>query len=59
MTPATCIFHQAAEIGLRPMEFVDMIIQMGLEKHGTKFNMQQNRIAPVNKKQKLTAPSNV
>ncbi|MCK5633025.1 ATP-grasp domain-containing protein, partial [bacterium] len=33
MTPATCIFHQAAEIGIRPMEFVDQIVQLGLEKH--------------------------
>lgn len=33
MTPATCIFHQAAEIGLRPMEFVDKIITFGFELH--------------------------
>jgi D-alanine-D-alanine ligase len=33
MTPATCIFHQAAEIGLRPMDFIDIIVQLGLEEH--------------------------
>jgi len=33
MTPATCIFHQAAEIGIKPMEFIDSIIQLGFEKH--------------------------
>ena len=33
MTPATCIFHQAAEIGLRPMDFIDLIVQLGLEEH--------------------------
>ncbi|MEX0939766.1 MAG: hypothetical protein WDZ41_00225 [Candidatus Babeliales bacterium] len=33
LTPATCIFHQAAEIGLRPMEFIDLIIQFGLQEH--------------------------
>ena len=33
MTPATCIFHQAAEIGMKPMEFIDQIIQYGLEEH--------------------------
>jgi len=33
LTPATCIFHQAAELGMRPMEFVDLIVQMGIEKH--------------------------
>ena len=33
MTPATCIFHQAAEIGMKPMEFIDAIIKLGLEEH--------------------------
>ncbi|MBA2728325.1 MAG: ATP-grasp domain-containing protein [Parachlamydiaceae bacterium] len=35
MTPATCIFHQAAEIGLRPMEFIDRIVSLGLENHAS------------------------
>lgn len=33
MTPATAIFHQASEIGLRPMEFVDKIVELGFEQH--------------------------
>ena len=33
MTPATCIFHQAAEIGIKPMDFVDLIITLGFEEH--------------------------
>lgn len=33
MTPATCIFHQAAEIGIKPMDFIDLIVELGLEKH--------------------------
>ena len=33
MTPATCIFHQAAEIGIRPMDFIDRIITLGFEEH--------------------------
>lgn len=33
MTPATCIFHQAAEVGMKPMDFIDLIIQLGLEEH--------------------------
>ena len=33
MTPATCIFHQAAEIGLKPMDFIDKIIKLGIEEH--------------------------
>lgn len=35
MTPATCIFHQAAEIGIKPMDFVDMIIELGFQEHAT------------------------
>lgn len=34
MTPATCIFHQAAELGMKPMDFVDKIIELGFEEHG-------------------------
>lgn len=33
MTPATCIFHQAAEIGIKPMDFIDIIIQLGMQEH--------------------------
>lgn len=33
MTPATCIFHQAAEIGIKPMDFIDKIIELGFEEH--------------------------
>jgi D-alanine--D-alanine ligase len=33
LTPATCLFHQAAEIGLKPMEFIDTIIRLGCEQH--------------------------
>ena len=33
LTPATCIFHQAAEIGIKPMDFIDTIVQLGLEEH--------------------------
>jgi D-alanine-D-alanine ligase len=36
MTPSTCIFHQAAEAGLSPMEFIDRIIELSLEAHGHK-----------------------
>ena len=33
LTPATCIFHQAAETGLKPMDFIDHIITLGLQAH--------------------------
>lgn len=31
LTPATCFFHQAAEIGISPMEVIDRIVQYGFE----------------------------
>ncbi|MDR3647209.1 MAG: ATP-grasp domain-containing protein, partial [Candidatus Babeliales bacterium] len=33
MTPATCIFHQAAEMDIKPMDFIDLIITLGFEEH--------------------------
>lgn len=33
MTPATCIFHQAAEVGIKPMDFIDLLIKLGFEEH--------------------------
>ena len=33
LTPATCLFHQAAEVGIKPMEFIDLIVELGFEKH--------------------------
>lgn len=36
MTPSTCIFHQAAEAGMSPMEFIDKIIELSLEAHAHK-----------------------
>lgn len=33
LTPATCFFHQTSEIGLKPMEVIDKIIQLGLQEH--------------------------
>lgn len=33
LTPATCLFHQAAEIGMKPMDFLDNLIQLGIQLH--------------------------
>ncbi|MBX2870829.1 MAG: PASTA domain-containing protein [Saprospiraceae bacterium] len=32
MTPATCIFHQAAAAGYKPYEFIDQILAFGFDK---------------------------
>lgn len=41
LTPATVIFHQAAEIGMGPSEFLETIIQLGFEKHGKPKKQEQ------------------
>lgn len=33
LTPATCLFHQAAELGIKPMDLLDMIIQLGIQEY--------------------------
>jgi D-alanine-D-alanine ligase len=33
LTPATCIFHQAAEHGIKPMDFIDIIVELGFQEH--------------------------
>lgn len=40
MTPATCIFHQAAELGMKPMDFIDTIITLGFEEHAVRHTQQ-------------------
>ena len=47
MTPATCIFHQAAEVGIKPMKFLDQIVELGFERHQD-FRIQQ----PMRERQK-------
>jgi D-alanine--D-alanine ligase len=51
-TPATCIFHQAAELGIKPMDFIDQIITLGFEAH------QRAKISP-SKKLEATKTSNI
>lgn len=36
LTPATCLFHQAAEVGIKTMDFIDLIVQLGMELHTQK-----------------------
>jgi D-alanine--D-alanine ligase len=38
LTPATCLFHQAAELGVKPMDFIDYIVQLGFEEHTQKLD---------------------
>lgn len=33
LTPATCLFHQAAEVGLKPMDFINTIVTLGLQRN--------------------------
>lgn len=38
LTPATCLFHQAAELDITPMQFLDTIIKLGQEKHSSSLS---------------------
>lgn len=42
LTPATCLFHQAAEIGIKPMDLINIIIQNGFEKHKNNYMVSSN-----------------
>lgn len=57
MTPATCIFHQAAEVGMKPMEFIDRIIKYGLEEHSNQEKISDT--LPIKQKSSLTEQSTI
>ncbi len=40
LTPATCLFHQAAEIGIKPMDFIERVVEFG-------FAVKENRVVDV------------
>ncbi|MGE0009740.1 MAG: ATP-grasp domain-containing protein [Candidatus Babeliales bacterium] len=42
LTPATCLFHQAAELGMKPMDLIDKIVQLGLEQHNGETAKEMN-----------------
>ena len=44
LTPATCIFHQAAEIGIKPMDFIDTLITLGFELHNASNYLDKKTI---------------
>ena len=50
LTPATCIFHQAAEIGLNPMEFIDLIIELGYENYQQSTQVTVQAVKKVDQK---------
>jgi len=39
LTPATCLFHQAAEVGIKPMELIDQIVTLGFQEHKKETNL--------------------
>ncbi len=46
LTPATCLFHQAAEIGLVPVELLDLIIQLGYAQKVSDVHSFKNIFTP-------------
>lgn len=41
LTPATCLFHQAAEVGKTPMDLIDTIVTLGLSLHQKKCELDE------------------
>jgi D-alanine-D-alanine ligase len=46
MTPATCLFHQAAEVGIKTMDFISMIIELGFEEKQQRKATQTQPLIP-------------
>lgn len=44
LTPATCIFHQAAEMEMSPYDFLKKIIELGFEKHTKTVYQEQKEV---------------
>lgn len=44
MTPATVLFHQAAEVNINPMELIDQIIAFGMAEHNITNNDSKFKI---------------
>ena len=40
-TPATCLFHQAAEVGMKPMDLIDKIVELGFERYAQEHQDKQ------------------
>jgi D-alanine--D-alanine ligase len=51
LTPATCIFHQAAELGMRPGEFIEKIVELGFEWHSEIKKLDNFKICSMKDKQ--------
>ncbi len=47
LTPATCLFHQAAELGIQPMGLIDTIVQLGFQLHQAPVHTSMAKSAPV------------
>ncbi|MBN1549222.1 hypothetical protein JW872_01020 [Candidatus Babeliales bacterium] len=53
LTPATVLFHQAAEIGLKPMDVLDTIIELGLEAHVTEYQAKHSLLTKLDNQRRL------
>jgi D-alanine-D-alanine ligase len=44
LTPATCLFHQALEVGIKPMELIDRIVELGCEAQKQVERVERERV---------------
>ena len=58
LTPATCLFHQAAELGIKPMDLIDMIIELGFESHTKATKSDEKAALPQGKEKRAQIKTN-
>ncbi len=49
LTPATCLFHQAAELDINPSDFINYIVYLGYKKQNLEYRLDPLFLANINK----------
>jgi D-alanine-D-alanine ligase len=53
LTPATCLFHQAAELNINPSEFINYIIYLGFKNKKKEINLDNNFLVSIEKTKQI------
>ncbi len=57
LTPATCLFHQAAEIGIKPMDLIDTIVDLGMTYHKKQSSPVTEAYSPAQSEITMASPA--
>lgn len=53
LTPATCLFHQAAELNINPSEFINYIIYLGFKNKNKETQLEDNFLLSIEKTKQI------